>query len=73
MTLDDLAAEMRRKFTASNGEPVTLTAEEWTVMADAIHLRDALVELTKAPENERTKRKVAALLAKHGRVRGGAA
>jgi hypothetical protein len=67
MTLDDLAAEMRKRFTESKGAAVSLTAEEWTVLADAIYLRDALVEITAAPESASAKAKVAKVLARHGR------
>lgn len=68
MTLDELASEMRRRFTSSQGQAVEITAEEWTVMADAIHLRDALVDVVGNPTSDTVRAKVATLLKKHGRV-----
>lgn len=67
MTLDDVAATMRQRFTDSHGAPVSLTAEEWDTLADAIYLRDALVEISASPESESAKTKAARMVAKHGR------
>ena len=42
MTIDDVAAEMRARFTTSQGGPVTITAEEWNTLAQVIYFCDAL-------------------------------
>ena len=42
LTFDDVAAEMRDRFTASQGQPVTITAEEWNALAQAVKVADAL-------------------------------
>ena len=46
MTLDDLVATMRDRFTASGGRPVMLTGEEWNLLGGAaVFHRDAVREL----------------------------
>ena len=44
MTIDDVAAEMRARFTTSQGGPVTITAEEWNTLAQVIYFCDRLEE-----------------------------
>lgn len=49
MTLDDVAAAMRERFTESRGAPVALTAEEWNAMARGISARDCVRNLIDDP------------------------
>ena len=42
MTIDDVAAEMRARFTTSQGFPVTISAQEWNTLAQVIYFCDAL-------------------------------
>jgi len=48
VTLDDVAAAMRARFTPKQADqPVTearITADEWNVLASAIYLRDVVQE-----------------------------
>ena len=45
MTIDVVVAQMRERFTKSQGASVSITADEWNAMAQAIYLRDALESL----------------------------
>lgn len=49
LSLDDVAATMRERFTESRGAPVTLTAEEWNAMARGIYARDCVRNLLDDP------------------------
>ena len=53
MTIDDVAAAMRERFTTSRGAPVQLTAEEWNTLAGVIYLRDAMELIALAPDLDR--------------------
>lgn len=52
MTLDDVVAKMRARFTPQQaGVPVqaaTITAEEWNVLASFVYLRDAAKAIAEA-------------------------
>lgn len=53
MTLDDVVATMRDRFTAAHGTPAagmaTITAEEWNVLASLVYLRDAMQSVVADP------------------------
>lgn len=66
MTLDDVAAAMRARFTESRGAPVQITAEEWDTMAVGVYLRDALED---ALTGSVTLERVAKILDRAGRRR----
>ena len=68
MTLDDVAAQMRERFTASRGAPVTITAEEWDAMAAGIYLADKLEAFLATPADDTLSAKAAELIR---RVRSG--
>jgi hypothetical protein len=71
MTLDDVAAVMRERFTeaASKGRrAVEITAEEWNAMAEGIYLADKLEAFLANPSDDALAAEAAALIR---RVRSG--
>jgi len=64
MTLDDVAANMRLRFTESKGEPVQITAEEWNAMAQAVYIADHLEWFLADPNNDELAQRAAALIRK---------
>ena len=62
MTLDDVAAQMRARFSDSRGAPVTITAEEWNAMAAGIYLADKLEAFLATPADDALAAEAAALI-----------
>lgn len=69
MTIDDVAAAMRERFTESQGAPVTLTAEEWNVLAQVVAFCDGL-ETVLPTLGQRVEREARDLLVKARSGRG---
>ena len=70
MTLDDVAALMRERFTekARTGKPVVISEDEWNAMAEGVYIADHLEAFLADPSNDALAEKAATLIR---RVRSG--
>ena len=62
MTLDDVAAEMRQRFTDSKGAPVFITADEWNAMGQGVFIADKLEAFLANPSDNALAASAAALI-----------